>query len=401
VSNTSEPLEEAIFRWIKAEAPVREWSEVTCKLYRAQADAFAKVVGAKRPVESITGPEIESWVLGNVAPNTRRQRRKVLYLFFGWLARTGQVTVNPTADLTITQSTKRDTIGASVGRGPGMANLELLGKYRRDCQRRDLSPRTIDVYRTNLVLWITWLGTTPVLDAKPGQVESWIDSRDLAGRSRYQNLSLVSSFYRWAMRNELTERDPTALIPRPKVRQGMPRPIQTDDLELAIGQADARMRLWLLLAAYQGLRCKEIAGIRTDDLLLEREPPMLLVSSPKGRRERLLPVHADVETALRRFTGQSRQRGHTNQYLFPFPAGSTRAIRPEYVSTKINAYLRYLGIDATAHQLRHWFGTEVYGASRDLRMTQQLLGHSSPTTTAIYADWSPGEAVGIVQGLGR
>ena len=51
------------------------------------------------------------------------------------------------------------------------------------------------------------------------------------------------------------------------------------------------------------------------------------------------------------------------------------------------------------HQLRHWFGTHTYRASLDLRMTQELLGHSSPNTTTIYAAWSPGAAVPIVQGL--
>ena len=56
--------------------------------------------------------------------------------------------------------------------------------------------------------------------------------------------------------------------------------------------------------------------------------------------------------------------------------------------------------DATLHQLRHAFATEVYRASRDLRLTQELMGHAHPNTTAIYAAYSPGDAAGVVEGLG-
>lgn len=58
-----------------------------------------------------------------------------------------------------------------------------------------------------------------------------------------------------------------------------------------------------------------------------------------------------------------------------------------------------MGIAATAHQLRHWFGSQLYAKTRDLRMVQEMLGHSSPTTTAIYAAFNPGDAVDAVQSL--
>jgi len=54
------------------------------------------------------------------------------------------------------------------------------------------------------------------------------------------------------------------------------------------------------------------------------------------------------------------------------------------VSLEMAAYFRRLGISASAHMLRHWLGTSVYASSRDLRVTQELMGHSSPVTTAVY-----------------
>ncbi len=50
------------------------------------------------------------------------------------------------------------------------------------------------------------------------------------------------------------------------------------------------------------------------------------------------------------------------------------------------------GIPATAHQLRHWFATEVYRRTSDLRLVQELLGHSDISTTALYVKLSPSPA---------
>ena len=68
------------------------------------------------------------------------------------------------------------------------------------------------------------------------------------------------------------------------------------------------------------------------------------------------------------------------------------------MSEVIRAYLRGIGVDATAHQLRHWFATGVYGATHDIRVTQEL-GHASPNTTAIYVAFSAIDARAAVASL--
>lgn len=62
-------------------------------------------------------------------------------------------------------------------------------------------------------------------------------------------------------------------------------------------------------------------------------------------------------------------------------------------------YLHGVGIEATMHQLRHWFATKTYRASKDIRVVQELLGHSSPTVTAVYAAFAPEDAVAAVRAL--
>lgn len=75
-------------------------------------------------------------------------------------------------------------------------------------------------------------------------------------------------------------------------------------------------------------------------------------------------------------------------------------VTPSALSKRMNRYLKGLGITATAHQLRHMFATEVYRLSRDLRLTQELLGHSDPATTAIYTAWDQTAAADVVCRLG-
>lgn len=75
------------------------------------------------------------------------------------------------------------------------------------------------------------------------------------------------------------------------------------------------------------------------------------------------------------------------------------ALPASQVSKMIGRHMHHCGVAASAHKLRHSFGTEVYRQSRDLRMTQQLLGHSSPGTTAGYVAWAQDEAAGVVARL--
>jgi len=75
------------------------------------------------------------------------------------------------------------------------------------------------------------------------------------------------------------------------------------------------------------------------------------------------------------------------------PSGrrTKRPIQPHYVSDKINRYLHGRGISATAHQLRHWFGTELYRRTLDLKLVGEMMGHVKVETTSLYVAVVPTE----------
>jgi site-specific recombinase XerD len=256
-----------------------------------------------------------------------------------------------------------------------------VSRWLRSMRRRHLSPGTI-AKRASVARRLSQFAGCELEDVTRDQIEAWLDSRNLTARSRYCDISHVSAFFRWAISEELTDVDPTGRIERPKVRQGLPRPIATEDLRYAIEQAtDRRLVALLTLAAFSGMRCAELSAMQVSDI----NGDLLLVHG-KGGKDRVVPLHPACVTALR-------------SYGLPLH-GRVFDLTPWQVSHVIREHLHACGIAASAHQLRHWFATECYEQSgHDLRMVQDLLGHSSPTTTAIYTRWSRGDAGGTVDRL--
>jgi integrase/recombinase XerC len=268
---------------------------------------------------------------------------------------------------------------------PITREMTLIDDFGRDQRRQGLLDSTIATRGVQLRCFAAAMAPRSLLDATTPDVQLFLDGRRLgAAKSRYGWLSNLGAFYRWAMLEDLIEEDPTARIRRPKLRPGLPRPISDADLELAIGHAGERMSAWLHLGAYAGLRCGEIAGLTRESLL---DSYGLLHIVGKGRKERLIPLHPLVDSALRRW-GIPRSGP-----VFPNPT-TGRPLAASYVSRVGSVFFGDLGIDATMHQLRHWFGTHIQQISKDIRVTQELMGHASPNSSAIYTwfDQSDGRA---------
>lgn len=237
------------------------------------------------------------------------------------------------------------------------------------------------------------LGDRP-FDLTAGDIEDILDARagrygqGLSPRTRRHWISHLHAFYEWAIIEGLTDHDPTLRVGKPKVPELLPRPIPTDELQRAIDLADPQMRTWLLLGALAGLRCMEIADLTADRVLWAEG--MLRVLG-KGRKERLVPLHEQAAAGLRRW--------HRQGPVFRRPSDG-RAYTRERISQLINEHLHdTAGSASTAHSLRHWFGTQVYQSTRDIRLTQYLLGHSSPVTTAGYSQFRHDTAAAAVAGL--
>ncbi len=226
-----------------------------------------------------------------------------------------------------------------------------------------------------------------IIDATAADLAAWRASLTVGDRALLTYTCHVRELYRWAVREGLIEVSPAEGLPLPPVRRGLPRPISEDDLEAALACASPRVRPWLVLAGWAGLRAKEIALLRRECVLDTARPPVIIVAADatKGHRERVIPMSAFVLTELR-LAGMPSSG-------FMFTRRDGRPYTPAKVSDLANACLHESGSAASLHQLRHRYATEFYRASgRDLRLTQDMLGHASPETTALYTKLDQADA---------
>ena len=214
----------------------------------------------------------------------------------------------------------------------------------------------------------------PLLEALPEHLYDWRSELDLAERTVAQYCSHARQFYAWAAENDLIAGNPAAALPVPRPPRALPRPIAEDDLMAALDAAPDRIRPWLVLAGWAGLRAKEIAFLRRDAILEHARPPVLIVASDatKGRRERVIPLSPFVLGEL------AAARLPNSGWAFRRHDGARGPNAPWIVSHLASDFLHSCGIPATLHQLRHRFGTQAYRAKRDLLAVQDLMGHEDP-----------------------
>ncbi len=280
-------------------------------------------------------------------------------------------------------------------RGRKRSDVELppaLQRYLEELELRGCTPATLKS-RRNFYQRFSQQLPCSLLEATPDVLLDW--QRQWAGAvgqaARGHYTSNVRVFYRWAKRRGYIDHDPADALVQVKVPKGLPRPIGEDDLSVVLSTAPERVRPWLVLAAYAGLRAAEIASLRREDILETAEPPVIVVRAGKGRKDRVVPMHMRVRWEL----DDLPRRG----WLFPRRDGHPGHVPAHGVSHACNGHLHAHGSPETLHQLRHRFATQLYRVSRDLRMVGECLGHADPRTTAGYAAYAQEKAAEMVAAL--
>lgn len=257
----------------------------------------------------------------------------------------------------------------------------LINAYASRLRLGGYRPSSVEARVSCLHSFERFLAPRSLVDAGRLEVEAFL-GRPLAAESRRAYRGHLKGFYAFLVDEGYVATDPTFKLPPVRVPRGQPRPISPDDLRKALGNADARMRAWLLLMSLGGLRCIEVAAVRPQDLTITDGGPMLFLPECKGGGTATMPAHQAITSAL---------------LCLPVRNGRWWSVSPKRVSSLVSAYFHDIGVNATAHQLRHYAGTEWYRASgHDLLTTSQLLRHATVATTQIYAALDPTRPAQVV-----
>ncbi len=279
----------------------------------------------------------------------------------------------------------------------------LIHRYLEHLQgERQLSPQTLRAYEHDLVtfhgfLSRDFLGKDPDAvrpgDVDPLAVRSFLAALTRSGlgkRSQGRALSAVRSLFRFACREGTLEANPAQGVKTPKAPKTLPRHLRPGEVESLIeapegdGPLILRDRAILELLYAAGLRVSELVGLDWPDVDLSAR--MVRVMG-KGSKERMVPFGRPAAEALRQWLGSwetVRHPGEDAQPVFLNKQGTRlgdRSVR-RVIDRWVDAAAVARGVHP--HTLRHTFATHLLEGGADLRAIQELLGHSSLSTTQKY-----------------
>jgi integrase/recombinase XerD len=202
----------------------------------------------------------------------------------------------------------------------------------------------------------------------------------------------VRGFHRFLALEGATETDPAVGVAPPKVPKRLPKAISITEVEsllAAAGLGDTpaslRDRAMLEVLYGAGARISEAVGLDLDDIDLEQGSVRLF---GKGSKERIVPLGRYAGQALTAYTVRARptmaSRGKGTPALFLNLRGGRLSRQGAWAAIHSAAERAGLQKTVSPHTLRHSFATHMLDGGADIRVVQELLGHSSVTTTQIY-----------------
>jgi integrase/recombinase XerC len=264
---------------------------------------------------------------------------------------------------------------------------------------RGASPNTCRVYRKDLMLFAAFLQeqglpldvtTIDYLTIRLYLGHLYRGTR-IKRTSAVRKLASLRTFFRYLKREGIVEKNPAKLVAIPKGGKDLPHTLTVDeafrfvDIPDAVNPLGSRDRAILEFLYSSGLRVGELTALSLSDLDLAGGMVRVL---GKGNKERMVPIGSKAVEALNAYLarrGELMGKGQrAPQYLFLNHRGGR--LTPRSVGRMIKKYLLQAGItkDATPHTFRHSFATHLLDAGADLRGIQELLGHTSLSTTQKY-----------------
>jgi integrase/recombinase XerC len=215
--------------------------------------------------------------------------------------------------------------------------------------------------------------------------------RELTHKSTARALSSLRTFYKWLAKYKNIQNEAIGLISSPKVPRKLSKAIETTDvadMHDAIRAIDSNepwlaARDWALVVLIFGcgLRISEALSLKNIDVA--HAPDSLRIVG-KGNKERIVPVLPAVNTAIEKYMKIKPFSKMNDDPLFCSVRGLPMSARmAEKVVENLRHYLQ-LPDYVTPHALRHTFATALLSGGADLRSLQELLGHSSLSTTQLY-----------------
>ncbi len=264
--------------------------------------------------------------------------------------------------------------------------------------KSQLRPSTLRAYRYELAAATQDSRfQIPLQALKLNLIEDWIGRSRPASSTRSRRAATFNRFFKWAIQQELCERNPLDGRAPTRTAHRLPRPIQRqteqDAIDDAIRAAPQPYRLIFTILRETGMRVGEALDLRVGDVLLETGREGLRVREPKNRTERIVVLGATATPntirGLRAHLKQMR-KAQRHEVLFRSNRGTAASYDAVHYQWQKVCRAASLTDDGkpryTLHQLRHTRGSELLAQGQPVEIVQRVLGHRDIRSTLLYAE---------------
>jgi integrase/recombinase XerC/integrase/recombinase XerD len=268
-------------------------------------------------------------------------------------------------------------------------------RFDRDLQLRGAADRTRRAYGADVGELATWAAAQGL---EPAAISyrslrgyaARLSDRGAAPRTLARKLASSRAFFRSLVEHGDLAANPADLLPAPKLPQSLPRTIKPGDVASLLDRIPAntplelRDRALFELAYACGLRAEELVNLDVGSIEFDAEQVRV---EGKGGKTRFVPAGEPALVAVTRYLERARPAlsGAADDAAL-FLSKSGRRLSTSDVRRRLRVWARHAASQGAVHPhaLRHSFATHLLEGGADLRAIQELLGHSSISTTQVY-----------------
>ena len=270
-------------------------------------------------------------------------------------------------------------------------SLQELSEYLNYLEiERGLSQNTIDAYRRDLSDFLEFClskGVEEIQKIERTHINGYflsVHEKKLSPTSVMRKTASLRGFFKWLCANEICEKNPALTLEPPKVPKRLPKVITLEEINKILSEnLNKKEKVIVELLYGCGLRVSELVNLKISDIDLSGK---YLRCIGKGSKERIVPIGSMALKAIknydkeREFILQKNKRNTKNLLVTDCGKNITR----QDVYTFIHNLGAKIHKSISPHTLRHSFATHLLENGADLRVVQELLGHSDVSTTQLY-----------------
>lgn len=256
---------------------------------------------------------------------------------------------------------------------------------------RGLSQNTIDAYRRDLTSFCEFLYSIEAIDnfdrIKRQHINYFIKElhdKNYIPTSVTRKIASIRGWFRWLTANEIITQDPSLGVELPKLTKKLPKVMSIQEIETILKNNLSDIEMTMLELLYgAGLRVSELTGLELNNIELNSRYVRCI---GKGAKERIIPIGEKAKKSILKYLKHReliiKKYKLETKYLLIKDNGKKVTRQDVYVFIRKQGEL--LKKHISPHTLRHSFATHMLENGADLRVVQELLGHSDVSTTQLY-----------------